>query len=102
MGRSVRLWHRSRGIANGKWGWVGGVDTFSVAPLGLWCWVMQACYTHAALLGLKFYGNLLWGFYHTFELTLHSAGVQELILLLSIDMPLRWSGESRPGDRSYR
>ena len=23
MGRSVRLWHRCRGIANGKWGWVG-------------------------------------------------------------------------------
>ena len=23
MGRSVRLWHRCRGIANGKWGWDG-------------------------------------------------------------------------------
>ena len=59
-------------------GWrgiVGGADTFSVAPLGLWCWVMQACYTPAAFPGLKFYGNLLWGFYRTLELTLHSAGV---------------------------
>ena len=23
MGRSLRLWHRRRGIANGKWGWAG-------------------------------------------------------------------------------
>ncbi|MDE0041430.1 MAG: hypothetical protein OXT74_05305 [Candidatus Poribacteria bacterium] len=49
MGRSVRLWHRSRGIGNGIWGWVGGkivgeVDMLSVAPLGLWCWVMPGCY----------------------------------------------------------
>ncbi|MDE0297686.1 MAG: hypothetical protein OXN17_03575 [Candidatus Poribacteria bacterium] len=34
-------------------------------------------------------------------LTWHSAGVQELMLLLSIDVPLRWSEESRFGDRSY-
>ena len=23
MGRDVRLWHRCRGIANGKWDWLG-------------------------------------------------------------------------------
>ena len=36
-----------------------------------------------------------------FEITLHSAGVRELRCLFSIDMPLRWSGKSRSGDRSY-
>ena len=40
--------------------------------------------------------------YLTFEFTLHSAGVQESRCLFSIDMPLRWSGESRPGGRSYK
>ena len=31
--------------------------------------------------------------------TWHSAGVRELRLLLSIDMPPRWGGEWRPGGR---
>jgi len=40
-------------------------------------------------------------FYLTFDPTLHSAGVQESRCLFSIDMPLRWSGESRPGEDLY-
>ena len=36
--------------------------------------------------------------YRTFELTFHSAGVQELRCLFSIDIPPRWGGESRPGN----